>query len=177
MIKKQTCVGVSEDSSSSKALFFEADKQRDAGNLKNAFRLFSMAAERGNTSAQINLGYFFDMGIGTPKDEKKAMFWYKTAARKGDVCAYTNIGTIYRDRKKFNRAHFWFLKAFESGDGDAALELGKLYLNSHKKRRLEYAEKYLRLTYESKNVTQTSKEEAEQLLKIIRGCPSDTTKV
>jgi TPR repeat protein len=165
MARKQT---VSDGRKSSDDLFLEADKQWDAGNLKDAFRLFSIAAERGNAAARVNLGYFFNMGIGTSRNESKAIFWYKKAARKGDVCAYTNIGTIYRDYNNFERARFWFLKAIENGDGDAALELGKLYLLSQKPRRLVFAEKYFYLTLQAKNVTQMSKEEAERLLRKIK---------
>lgn len=113
----------------------------------------------------ISLGYFFDNGIAVRKNTKKAMLWYKKAARKGEVIAFTNIGTVYRDVGNFERARFWFLKAYKSGDGDAALELAKLYLSSKKKSRIVHAKKYLRLTLKSKCVTEASIEEANGMLK------------
>lgn len=82
------------------------------------------------------------------------------------MCAYTNIGTIYRGHKNFARAHFWFLKAFKKGDGDAALEIGTLYMRDEQ--RWKQAEKYLRLALRAKNVTEDSKEEAANLLKDIK---------
>jgi len=145
-------------------MFDEADRLWDAGKLEEAFNLFLVAAKQGDTSAQISLGYFFDTGIHLKKDTKKALYWYKKAARNKSAAACSNIGTVYRDVGNVERARFWFLKAIESNDGDAALELGKLYLESQNKKGLLQASKYLRLALRSKNITQDSVEEAKLLL-------------
>jgi TPR repeat protein len=145
-------------------MFDEANRVWDAGNVKKALKLFTAAAEQGDIYAQNSLGYFFDLGIASPKNKKKALLWYKKAAQGGDTSAYINIATVYRDAGNVERARFWFLKAIKSNDGDAALELGKLYLESQNKKGLLQASKYLLLALRSKNITQDSVEEAKLLL-------------
>ena len=47
----------------------------DAANkekYREAFRLFRQSAEQGNASAQLNVGYLYDKGLGVPQDHKKA---------------------------------------------------------------------------------------------------------
>lgn len=146
-------------------LFYQASQQWDAGNVKQAFTLFKLAAEQGDSNAQNSLGYFFDTGKAVKKNTNKALFWYKKAARSGDEMAYANIGTIYRDRRNYDRARFWFLKALKSGDGDAALELARLYLGRKSKLGSIQASKYLRLALKSKSITEDSLDEVKLLLK------------
>jgi TPR repeat protein len=43
------------------------------GDLKLAFRLFVSQAATGDSGAQLNLGYFYDLGLGTRKNREKAM--------------------------------------------------------------------------------------------------------
>jgi len=145
-------------------LFDKANEEWDAGNTRRAFKLLSMAVEQGDLSALLNLGYFYDHGIGVAKNEKKALQLYKRAARHGDTAAMSNIGTVYRDWGNFRRARFWFVKAFENGDGDAALELAKIYLKRNAREDITRASKYLHLVIGSESVTEASVEEAEFLL-------------
>jgi TPR repeat protein len=145
-------------------IFDQANQQWDAGNFRNAFKMFTIAAEQKNVYAFNSLGFFFENGIGVRKDIKKALIWYRRAARSGDILAYANIGSIYRDAQNIKCARFWFLRALECGDGDAALELGKLYLKSKSKRGVIKAFNYLDLVMKSKNATQSSVEEAMSLL-------------
>ncbi|TVQ82131.1 MAG: sel1 repeat family protein [Micavibrio sp.] len=145
-------------------LFNKACEEWDAGNTKQAFKLFSMAAGRGDSSSLNNLGYFYDHGIGISKNTNKAFQLYKKAARSGSVAAYNNIGIIYKDKNNFERARFWFLKALNVGDGEAALDLAKLYLKRNTKGDMASAERYLRLAIDSKCISEESVEEAEVLL-------------
>jgi hypothetical protein len=45
-------------------LFAKASEQWDRGKLRSAFHLFLSAAKRGDPSAQHDLGYFYDVGVG-----------------------------------------------------------------------------------------------------------------
>tara|TARA_B100001013_G_scaffold249033_1_gene154555 strand:- start:232 stop:717 length:486 start_codon:yes stop_codon:yes gene_type:complete len=146
------------------AIFKQASKEWDAGKTKQAYKLFAQAAEQGDLSSLHNLAYFYDVGIGVTKNEKKALRLYKHAVRQGNVTSMCNIGTIYRDWGNFRRARFWFLKAFENGDGDAALELAKMYLKRNARGDSKRASKYLKLAISAKSVTEASVEEAELLL-------------
>lgn len=147
------------------ALFNNACKEWDAGNIKQAFKLFSAAAEQGDLSSLHNLAYFYDVGIGVSKNKKKALQLYKQAARQGNLSSMTNIGTLYRDWGNFRRAQFWFLRAFKSGDGDAALDLAKLHLKRNARGDTAHALKYLHLAVRSKFITEQSIEEATIYLK------------
>jgi TPR repeat protein len=110
--------------------FRRADKQQELGNLKSGFRLLLAAAKIGNESAQLNLGYTYDVGLGVRRNRSAAMFWYKRAYRngRGSPNAAANIGTIYRDERNEPQAIAWFRRASQHGDIEANLELAKLYL-------------------------------------------------
>jgi len=145
-------------------LFDRANKEWDAGKRRQAFRLFSQAAAQGHASAQNSLGYFYDHGIAVAKDSDKAMFWYRKAARRGDVCAYGNLAITYRDAGNFSRAKFWFAKALAGRDDDAAVELAKLCLRGRRPN-VAQARKYLKVAVRSKYIFPEKKEEARKLLK------------
>ena len=48
-----------------------------------AFRLFTLAAEKGHRIAYNNLGECYENAHGVEKDLQKAKYWYKKAAIKG----------------------------------------------------------------------------------------------
>lgn len=149
-------------------LFRRANEQWEQGKLRSALLLFLAAAKQGDSGAQVNLGYFYDVGIGTRPNRNAALLWYRRAYKAGERTAASNIGTIFRDQKKLNQAVRWFHRAVERGDGDANLELAKIYL--HNKRDIQKAIMYLRETCraKAKDVTISSKEEARRLLRQIR---------
>src|SRR5258708_3409939 len=88
-------------------LFLRADQNWERRRFRTAFRLFLEAVNAGDRSAQLNVGYFYDLGIGTKADRSAALNWYRKAYRKGDSCAAANIATIWRDQRKPLRALAW----------------------------------------------------------------------
>jgi len=146
-------------------LFARANQEWDSGNLHEAFALFLQAAEMGYASAQNSVGYFYDHGHGMAKDHVKAVFWYRRAARGGDVCGCHNLAMVHRDAGNIRRARFWLAKvlAIRRDDGDAFLELAKLCL-SQRRPNLTEARKYLTRAVRSKSIIPISKEEAQALL-------------
>jgi TPR repeat protein len=52
----------------------------------------------------LNLGYFYDRGLGVRRSEAKALYWYRRAYRRGDASGANNIGTIYRERGDLRQA-------------------------------------------------------------------------
>ncbi|MEE8575069.1 MAG: tetratricopeptide repeat protein [Thermodesulfobacteriota bacterium] len=146
-------------------LFTRASEAWDAGNLKEAFDLFHEAVKNGDSSSQLNLGYFYDEGIGVKKDIKKALYWYKKAARNGDPGAMSNIAIYYRSIGNIRRAKFWFLKGIDiCNGGDDALEIAKIYLSRKGKANIKKAIYYLNLVNKTKYVSEAGIEEAEELL-------------
>ncbi len=142
--------------------FVRACELWDRGDAKRAYRLFHSLATRGDLGAQVNVGYFFDTGIGVRKNEAKALYWYRRAYRRKDASAATNIGTIFRDRGDTDRAIRWFRRAVALGDEGSLLNIAKLYLRAGKQRArtLTYLERVVR----SSSATQAESEEAQKLL-------------
>jgi TPR repeat protein len=138
----------------------------DRGKLNSAFRLFLRSAKLGDSAAQLDLGYFYDRGLGVRRNCTAALRWYGRAYRQGDASAACNIGTVWRDANEPERAIRWFQRAARMGDGDANLQIAKVYLRKgrNRKKALHYLGEVLR----AKNVTQYSVEQATRLLRRLR---------
>ncbi|KAH8921745.1 HCP-like protein [Atractiella rhizophila] len=53
------------------------------------------AAEKGLPKAEYAVGYFFEVGIGTPKDGREALSWFRKAATHGDKRAINRLKSQY----------------------------------------------------------------------------------
>jgi TPR repeat protein len=144
-------------------LFLRADKEWDRGRLQSAFRMFLAGAKAGDRAAQTNIGYFYDMGIGTRRDKVTALYWYRRAYRRGDASAANNIATIWRDKHKPQRALAWFRRAVRLGDDSSNLDIAKHYLQNESD--LRKAIGYLTKVCRSDRVSEAEEEEAMLLLK------------
>jgi len=111
-------------------IYERAHKQQEEGNLKSGFRLLLAAAKLGDSGAQHNLGYAYDVGLGVRPSRTAAMFWYKKSYRTERGCgpSASNIGIIFRDEHNDPEAVRWFRRAVRYGDVDANLDLAKIYL-------------------------------------------------
>ena len=63
-------------------------------NYSEAFRWWKLAAEKGYSSSQYNLGLCYQHGYGVTKDIAQAKYWYKKAADQGDEKAKTKLESI-----------------------------------------------------------------------------------
>lgn len=102
------------------------------GDYSTALRLWKALAEAGNSSAQLNLGLLYSLGQGVPKDERKAVSWYRKAAEQGNAKAqHVLVGTMYDAgqgvSKDEQQAVSWYRKAAEQGYADAQVSLGNMY--------------------------------------------------
>ena len=59
----------------------------DAGRDRQGYRALLEAACMGHVEAQQGVGYLFDVGRGVRRSVKKALYWYRKAARAGDTAA------------------------------------------------------------------------------------------
>jgi len=86
------------------------------------------AAEQGDPEAQFCLGVVYMNGQGVPKDEKRAVEWYRRAAEQGLSEAQLNLGNMYADGRGVAKdevcAVEWYWKAAEQGSTEAQDSLG-----------------------------------------------------
>lgn len=54
-------------------------------NNTNKFTAIQKLAKQGNADAQYKLGVMYSEGKGIPKDDSKAVYWYRKAAKQGDA--------------------------------------------------------------------------------------------
>lgn len=144
-------------------LFLRADKNWDQGRLDQALSLFKAAAEAGEAGALLNVGYFYQNGLGVRRNSRTALHWYKRAYQRGDGSAANNIGTIWRDKNQPRRALLWFKRATELGNDSSNLEIAKYYLQIDHDPQAAVA--FLKRVRESKNVSEADVDAAEQLLR------------
>lgn len=89
--------------------------------------LIDTLLENGSPSELYTISYSYGHGYRLPKDEDKAIFWAKAAAKKGGVNAMFYLGECYWNRQDYPQALSWFEKAAEMGLGAAELQTGRLY--------------------------------------------------
>ncbi len=96
-------------------------------------RQYREEADKGEASAQYNMGVLYENGLGVPQDHAEAARWYRKAADQGSTEAQAQIGVLYenglgvpQDRSEAAR---WYRKAAEQGNDLAQINLGRLYDN------------------------------------------------
>ena len=88
------------------------------GNSPYATQLFNVAnqfAEEGYIPAVLDLGVYYQCGIGVDIDENRAAEYYKLAAEEGSSVASYNLGEIYFKAGNKQEAKIWLRKALELG--------------------------------------------------------------
>ena len=69
------------------------------GDYATALRIFRQLADQGNASAQANLGWMYQNGLGVIQDYATAVRWYRKAADQGYAVAQYNLGFMYEEGK------------------------------------------------------------------------------
>lgn len=100
------------------------------GDFPAALKLWRDAADAGNAAAQNNLGIMFDLGKGTPRSDKLALFWFLKAARQGYAKAQYNMGRKYDNGEGVEAnevtALMWYTLAASGGSKPFAITRDKL---------------------------------------------------
>lgn len=87
------------------------------------FNNLSARAQAGDAKAMSGMGYAYQHGLGTQKNEKLAVEWYKAAIDRGEIQHHSTIGDMYRDYSAGEKKSL--LGGFRnmlSGGDDGALE-------------------------------------------------------
>jgi Sel1 repeat-containing protein len=131
--------------------------------MRATFRLMLAAAKLGNSSAQINVGNYYDDGRGVQRNRSAALYWFKRAYRRRDSTAAHNIGCVWRREGKPLRSLYWFSRAVELGDEESNLDIGKHFLHNEKNPRKAIV--YFKRVRPTGWVSEAGAEEAARLLK------------
>ena len=131
--------------------------------MRAAFRLMLAAAKLGNSSAQINVGNYYDDGRGVQRNRSAALYWFKRAYRRKNSSAAHNIGCVWRREGKPLRSLYWFSRAVKLGDEESNLDIGKhfLYIKKNPRKAIVYFKRVKPTGW----VTEAGVEEAARLLK------------
>jgi len=88
------------------------------------------AAELGDASGMIFLGFAYRDGTGVMCDHQQAVDWFIKAVEAGDDHSMIHAGRMYsRYLQRPAEAMRWFLKAAEAGQSESHVELALLYQN------------------------------------------------
>jgi uncharacterized protein len=133
-----------------------------------AFKSLRRLAEAGDAGAFHMLGYLYDVGEGTRRNPRKAMFWYLRGYEAGQSVSAVNIATMFRDAGDARKEFEWYRKAAALDDGDAELEVAiRLLAGKGVRRDLKLAISHLRAVLKAAHTSEAARDTARQLL---HGC-------
>lgn len=103
--------------------------------MKKAFEFYQIAAELGNTDAQVDLGDIYYYGKETAQSYEKANYWYEKAAKNGNATAQMNLGYAYLNGEgvemNYAKARNWLEIAVKQGQPSAMYHLGTIYFDGN----------------------------------------------
>ena len=99
--------------------------------LRESARAVATARRERECRRAIFMGDLYFSGQGVPRDFKRALFWFRLAAAKGNVAAEYNLGVAADEGRGQPRspgqALAWFTKAAEAGNVPAMLALARQF--------------------------------------------------
>jgi TPR repeat protein len=105
------------------------------GDYETALEVCHVAALKGDSNAQFNLGLIYRKGKGVERDDQEAFKWYRMAAEQCHAKAQSKLGAMYFRgygvRQNYKKAVEWYRKAAEKGDGIAQSNLGFMFYAGH----------------------------------------------
>jgi TPR repeat protein len=101
---------------------------------RRAYSQFKKLANRGQVPAQHISGLMCEKGCGTPKNLKKAVTYYKLAAKNDFAQSQSKLGHMYLIgnavvKKDYDKAKLWLEKAANNNVPEAQHSLGLMYAN------------------------------------------------
>uniref|UniRef100_A0A672UJ59 DAP3 binding cell death enhancer 1 n=1 Tax=Strigops habroptila TaxID=2489341 RepID=A0A672UJ59_STRHB len=128
-------------------VFFSGIESMRAGHSRIAYTCFKLAADRGYSKAQFNVGLCYEHGRGTEKDlEKAALYYYHAASSRHPMAQYRYARYLLRHRPenewdRHQKAVTFLEQAAMAGVTEAQAYLGVFYmrgLQPKEKRGLKY---------------------------------------
>jgi uncharacterized protein len=111
--------------------FEQGRKLYVAGDKAGALRPFLLAAQAGNSQAQIQIGYQYEYGEGVPQNYVQAAQWYARAANLGAPAADCNLGFMYENgagvSEDWIQAARWYQTGADLNNKRCQFLLGRAY--------------------------------------------------
>jgi uncharacterized protein len=85
---------------------------------------YRKAADKGSTTAMVELGVMYGTGTGVAKDEAQARLLFERAGAAGNPRGVTNLAALTGGAPSDPRSRGLFAKAAESGSAEAQYQLG-----------------------------------------------------
>ncbi|MEO0680519.1 MAG: tetratricopeptide repeat protein [Pseudomonadota bacterium] len=106
----------------------EARNLMEAGRFAEARAALRPFADSGNADAEELIGVMHAMGLGTPRDDRRAFDWYLRSSLKGHPGAQSGLGWYYEVGRGLPapdliRAYLWYALSAIGGDPDAAISV------------------------------------------------------
>lgn len=112
------------------ASLYRTGRRGVAQDHAEALRLYEIAAKLGRVLAQRQLGLIYWNGQTAPRDDNRAVHWFRAAADQGDADAQYHLGRCYYFGRgvpqDYAIAAAWYRKALAQGQAQAAAQFGKL---------------------------------------------------
>ena len=98
----------------------------EASRFVEARKALMPLAKSGNADAEELIGVMHAMGLGVPKDDRRAFDWYLRSSLKGHPGAQSGLGWYYEVGRGLPapdlvRAYLWYTLSAIGGDPDAAV--------------------------------------------------------
>ncbi len=97
------------------------------GLLASCHDALTRRAERGDPWAQFALGQRYAHGEGVPRDFRKAVEWYRKAARQGHPAAQYSLALNLDTKDSPENPEVWLRLAAAQGHAEAQVELGRIH--------------------------------------------------
>jgi Sel1 repeat len=115
------------------AALAEAEKDYRVDRKEQAFPIYFKCRNEAffGNKHQLQLGWMYANGKGTPQSDTEAVKWYRKAAEQGYANAQFNLGCRYESGKGVEQSDTeavkWYRKAAEQGYASAQFNLGWMY--------------------------------------------------
>ena len=98
---------------------------------ERTFQQYKEEAEKGDLDAMHKLGWAYEHGVGTNRNNAEALRWYRKAAEGGDAASQEGLGQAYLHGDGVaidqRQAVQWLEKAALQGRGSAQFALAEFY--------------------------------------------------
>ena len=94
---------------------------RPSNNGRKPCDAYRKAADKGSTTAMVELGVMFGTGTGVPKDEAQARKLFERAAAAGNPRGVTNLAALTGGAPSDPRSRAMFARAAETGSAKRSI--------------------------------------------------------